>query len=163
MIHLTKNWLEETFHQCTSSARIWRLYLRCMFRGFPCCLCRKGFPKDADWLKFSSRWSDVMGSQWLGVGRRCVGWLKFWGGGELGDTVCLASLTWLLALLLTSVYSPLEAPSLHRSRSPPLLRSHGSPARDNHQLPSAKRLGTFTSAYYSPSDRCFTLPLPICQ
>ncbi len=35
--------------KCTSSARIWS-YLHCMFWRFPCCHCRKGFPKVADWL-----------------------------------------------------------------------------------------------------------------
>ncbi len=50
-------------------------YLRCLcVKGFPFCLslCRKGgFPRLLIGWKFSSHWSDVLGSQLLGVGWRC--------------------------------------------------------------------------------------------
>ncbi len=48
----------------------------------------------------------------------------------------LPNLTTYLCFL-TRVYLPVDAPSLHCSLSPPLLRSSGSPARGNH--PTAKR------------------------
>ncbi len=55
----------------TSSARIWALYLlACVFKGFAfvVSLQKRGFPR----LQVRKVCSDVLESQWLGVGWRMV-------------------------------------------------------------------------------------------
>ncbi len=59
--------------------------------------------------------------------------------------LCLTKPDYLPCYLRTCVCLPSDTHSLHRSRSPPLLCSSGSPARDDHLLPPAKRLETLKS------------------
>ncbi len=74
------------------------------------------------------------------------------------STVCCALLS-----LTTYLVTYLCLLTLRYSYTPPPLRSSGSPARDDHLLPPAKRLETVKSQYDSPIDCCFSSGCASCQ